>query len=120
MCHGGFQSGVPIFGGRPGLRLGVADAAISRPSAERVAALFPGTRRQTDLRFRRAIGRTIAEEIRVVELMIENENWSYRKAMMKYIGLDCGSYRHPYAPLTDAEYAAFAKRIDTLGILQKA
>ena len=25
-----------------------------------------------------------------MELMIENENWSYRKAMMKYIGLDCG------------------------------
>ena len=60
------------------------------------------------------------EANRVVELMIENENWSYRKAMMKYIGLDCGPYRHPYAPLTDAEYAAFAKRIDTLGILQKA
>ena len=60
------------------------------------------------------------EANRVVELMIENENWSYRKAVMKYIGLDCGPYRHPYVPLTDAEYAAFAKRIDTLGILQKA
>ncbi len=36
--------------------------------AERVAALFPGTRRQTDLRFRRAVGRTIAEEIRAVQL----------------------------------------------------
>ena len=52
--------------------------------------------------------------------MIESENWSYRKAMMKYIGLDCGPYRHPYAPLTDEEYAAFAKRIDALGILKKA
>lgn len=59
------------------------------------------------------------EANRVVELMIENENWSYRKAMMKYIGLDCGPYRYPYAPLTDAEYAAFAKRIDALGILPK-
>jgi len=60
------------------------------------------------------------EANRVVELMIESENWSYRKAMMKYIGLDCGPYRYPYAPLTDEEYAAFARRIDALGILQKA
>ena len=60
------------------------------------------------------------EANRVVELMIENENWSYRKAMMKYIGLDCGPYRYPYAPLTDEEYAAFARRIDALGILTKA
>ena len=60
------------------------------------------------------------EANRVVELMIESENWSYRKAMMKYIGLDCGPYRYPYAPLTDAEYEAFAKRIDALGILPKA
>ena len=59
------------------------------------------------------------EANRVVELMIENENWSYRKAMMKYIGLDCGPYRYPYAPLTDEEYDAFAKRIDALGILPK-
>ena len=60
------------------------------------------------------------EANRVVELMIESENWSYRKAMMKYIGLDCGPYRYPYAPLTDEEYAAFARRIDALGILTKA
>ena len=59
------------------------------------------------------------EANRVVELMIENENWSYRKAMMKYIGLDCGPYRHPYAPLTEEEYTAFARRIDALGILPK-
>lgn len=58
------------------------------------------------------------EANRVVELMIENENWSYRKAFMKYIGLDCGAYRYPYAPLTDAEYAAFAKRIAALGIVK--
>ena len=59
------------------------------------------------------------EANRVVELMIESENWSYYKAMMKYIGLDCGPYRHPYAPLTDGEYAAFARRIDALGILRR-
>ena len=62
----------------------------------------------------------IAPDGSVNEAMFENENWSYRKAMMKYIGLDCGPYRYPYAPLTDDEYAAFAKRIDALGILKKA
>ena len=60
------------------------------------------------------------EANRVVELMIESENWSYRKAMMKYIGLDCGPFRYPFAPLTDEEYAAYARRIDALGILPTA
>ena len=41
---------------------------MSRPSAKRVAALFPGTRRQADLRFCRTVGHTIAEEIRAVQL----------------------------------------------------
>ena len=27
---------------------------------------------------------------RLTARKIENENWSYRKAMMEYIGLDCG------------------------------
>jgi len=59
------------------------------------------------------------EANRVVALMIENENWSYRKAFMKYIGLDCGAYRYPYAPLTEAEYAAFAARIAAQGIVRE-
>lgn len=59
------------------------------------------------------------EANRVVELMIESENWSYRKAMMRFIGLDCGPYRHPYAPLTEAEYAAFAQRFAALGIVRE-
>ena len=59
------------------------------------------------------------EANRVVTLMIESENWSYRKAMMKYIGLDCGWCRYPFAPLSDAEYDAYAKRIEALGILPK-
>jgi N-acetylneuraminate lyase len=58
------------------------------------------------------------EANRVVSLMIESENWSYRKAFMKYIGLDCGPYRYPYAPLSDAEYAAFARRIAAQGIVK--
>lgn len=59
------------------------------------------------------------EANRVVTLMIESENWSYRKAMMKYIGLDCGWCRYPFAPLTDDEYAAYARRIEELGILKR-
>lgn len=57
------------------------------------------------------------EANRVVELMIESDNWSYRKAMMKYIGLDCGWCRKPFEPLTSAQYKAYARRIAALGIL---
>ena len=59
------------------------------------------------------------EANRVVELMIESDNWSYRKAMMKYIGLDCGPYRKPFEPLTSAQYAAYAKRFVKLGIVKE-
>lgn len=58
------------------------------------------------------------EANRVVALMIENENWSYRKAFMRYIGLDCGAYRYPYAPLTEEQYTAFAARIAAQGIVK--
>jgi len=60
------------------------------------------------------------EANRVVELMIESDNWSYRKAMMKFIGLDCGSYRKPFEPLTAAQYRAYAKRFAALGIAKEA
>lgn len=56
---------------------------------------------------------------RVTHLMVQYENWSYRKAIMKYIGFDCGHCRAPYAPLTDEEYEAFAKKLDQLNVLQK-
>ena len=48
--------------------------------------------------------------------MIESDNWSYRKAMMKFIGLDCGWFRKPFEPLTAAQYRAYAKRFAALGI----
>jgi len=60
-----------------------------------------------------------AEANRVITLMIEDENWSYRKAFMRYIGLDCGAYRYPYAPLSEEQYQAFAKRIAALKIVKK-
>jgi N-acetylneuraminate lyase len=59
------------------------------------------------------------EANRVVELMIESDNWSYRKAMMKFIGIDCGPYRKPFEPLTPAQYRAYAKRFASLGIVHE-
>ena len=59
------------------------------------------------------------EANRVVELMIESDNWSYRKAMMKFIGLDCGWFRKPFEPLTAAQYKVYAKRFAALGIAKQ-
>ena len=56
------------------------------------------------------------EANRVVELMIESDNWSYRKAMMKRIGFDCGPYRRPFEPLTAAQERAYLKRFAKLGV----
>jgi len=58
------------------------------------------------------------EANRLIELMIESDNWSYRKAMMRFIGLDCGPYRKPFEPLTAAQYKAFAKRFAALNIVK--
>lgn len=60
-----------------------------------------------------------AEINRVTELMVSYENWSYRKAIMKYIGFDCGPARAPYAPLSASEYESFAGRLDELGVLKQ-
>ena len=59
------------------------------------------------------------EANQVVELMIESDNWSYRKAMMKFIGLDCGPYRKPFEPLTKAQENAYFKRFAALGIARR-
>ena len=59
------------------------------------------------------------EANKVIELMIESDNWSYRKAMMKFIGLDCGPYRKPFEPLIAAQYTAYAKRFAKLGIVKQ-
>ena len=54
---------------------------------------------------------------RVTDLMASYENWSYRKAVMRYIGFDCGPARAPYAPLSEHEYREFAKLLDAIGVL---
>ncbi len=51
--------------------------------------------------------------------MVQYENWTYRKAIMRYLGLDCGSYRAPYAPITEEEYNSFADELDTLDVLKR-
>ena len=56
---------------------------------------------------------------RVTHLMIQYENWSYRKAIMRYIGYDCGACRAPYAPISENEYQQFAEKLDALGVLQR-
>ena len=59
------------------------------------------------------------EANRVVELMIESDNWSYRKAMMKFIGIDCGPYPAPFETLTPAQEKAYFKRFAALGIVKR-
>ena len=66
----------------------------------------------------RAAAKWQDEANQVVELMIESDNWSYRKAMMKFIGFDCGPFRKPFEPLTVAQYKAYAKRFAKLGIVK--
>ncbi len=56
---------------------------------------------------------------RVTYLMAKYENWSFRKAIMKYIGFDCGCCRSPYEPLADLEFDKYAKLLDELGVLKR-
>ena len=58
------------------------------------------------------------EANQVVRLMIESDNWSYRKAMMKLVGIDVGPYRAPFEKLTAAQEKAFLRRVDALGIVK--
>ena len=60
-----------------------------------------------------------AEANRLIRLAVQSENLSYFKAMAKFIGLDCGWFRAPYAPLTDGEYAELCRAMETLGFIRK-
>ena len=58
--------------------------------------------------------------VRLVELLADATNESCWKSAMRYIGLDCGPSRSPAGqPLTDAEYAALAKKFDALGFIRR-
>ena len=41
-------------------------------------------------------------------------------AAMRYIGLDCGMFRPPHEPYTEAEYADFCAKADALGIFKRS
>ena len=56
---------------------------------------------------------------KVTQLMVQYENWTYRKAIMRYIGLDCGSYRAPYSPISDHEFDTFTLELDKLNVLKR-
>lgn len=62
-----------------------------------------------------------AEANRVVEMMIEDDNWNYRKAMLKFIGLDIGESPAPVGePVPAAKMEDFLSRLAALGILKPA
>ena len=65
--------------------------------------------------------RRVQEEVnRVIFLMLSETDRSYMKAVMRYIGYDCGSCRLPNKQLTGQDYADFAAKLDELGVLQRA
>ncbi|MBQ7190593.1 MAG: dihydrodipicolinate synthase family protein [Kiritimatiellae bacterium] len=60
------------------------------------------------------------EVARFVELVIGAPHASYWKSVMRYIGLDSGPARSPAGqPLTEEEYAAYARKIDALGFIRR-
>ena len=67
----------------------------------------------------RAAAKWQDEANQVGRLMIESDNWSYRKAMMKFVGIDVGPYRAPFEKLTAAQEKTFLKRFAALGIVKK-
>lgn len=56
---------------------------------------------------------------KVIYLMLEDGERSYTKAIMRYVGFDCGNCRLPYKQLTDDDYAEFARRLDDLAVLER-
>ena len=59
--------------------------------------------------------------VRFVELILSKPNFSWPKAVMKYIGIDCGEGRAPAGrPLTAAERKELVSALDALGFMRKA
>lgn len=50
----------------------------------------------------------------VIELMLIDGERSYQKAVMRYVGLDCGNFRKPFKQLSEAEYRDFAEKLAKL------
>lgn len=65
-------------------------------------------------------GKWMDEVVRLVEHVVGQPHASYWKSIMRYIGLDCGPARSPAGqPLTEAEYAAYAAKLDSLEFLKR-
>jgi len=68
----------------------------------------------------RAAAKVQEEANRAVEFVCHTfAKQSLRKAAMRYIGLDCGMFRPPHEPYTEAEYADFCAKADALGIFKR-
>lgn len=67
----------------------------------------------------RAAAHLQAEANRLVDLVVDSfsDNWSAFKVLMKRVGIDCGSCRAPYAPLTETQERQCLARFDALGII---
>ena len=68
----------------------------------------------------RAAAKLQDEANQVVRLMIESDNWSHRKAMMKLVGIDVGPCRAPFERLSPAKERAFLRRIAKLPPFRRA
>ncbi len=60
-----------------------------------------------------------AEANAVVAIMLKYNNMSYAKAMMRFIGMDCGLCRAPFPPVTEEQYARLAGELREQGILKE-
>ena len=68
----------------------------------------------------RAAAQVQAEANKAVEFVCHTfPKQSLRKAAMRYIGLDCGMFRPPHEPYTEAEYADFCAKADKLGVFRR-
>ena len=68
----------------------------------------------------RAAAKLQDEANQVVKLMIESDNWSHRKAMMKLVGIDVGPCRAPFERLSPAKERAFLRRVAKLPPFRRA
>jgi len=60
-----------------------------------------------------------AEANAVIALMLKYGNMSYAKLMMRFIGLDCGTCRGPFPPVSEEQYARLAEELRAQGILKE-
>jgi len=48
----------------------------------------------------------------LIRLLLDKGDLTYFKAVMRYIGFDCGSAKPPFKTLTEGEYSEFARELD--------